>query len=374
MSNVAPEARGAIIGHAPRRPFPPPLFLPAPPRAGLCPPRGTPRRLGAHGPVAAPPARARTRPARQPGPGLPASPRARECSFATVMASVALDAERLIAWRTLQIVVGAPYLPGSGSCGRFIPALRVGHGPHRAAAGPGRRGAGARRMCGRAGCRSPATWIDVRAARRLWLTRRPGVVRRLGLAHDSGLCSHSTSLRSSPSVNSSAGSPPSSASTAKSWPARRRAGARHLAPRLAGLPGGRLAARRIEIAVDDGDDSVTTLRERRGQTIAQLLRSMGRVAIVAIALLLTFNVFIDIGPILAGAGILGLAVSFGAQSLVKDVISGFFILFENQFAIGDVIEVGGKERRGREDDPARGPAPRRRGRSCTWCPTARSRW
>jgi moderate conductance mechanosensitive channel len=104
----------------------------------------------------------------------------------------------------------------------------------------------------------------------------------------------------------------------------------------------RLAARRIEIAVDDGDDSVTTLRERRGKTISQLLRSVGRVVVFSIALLLTFNVFIDIGPILAGAGILGLAVSFGAQSLVKDVISGFFILFENQFGIGDVIEVAGK--------------------------------
>jgi small-conductance mechanosensitive channel len=104
----------------------------------------------------------------------------------------------------------------------------------------------------------------------------------------------------------------------------------------------RLTARRIELAVDDGDDSVTTLREQRGHTIAQLLRSVGRVVLVVIALLLTFNVFIDIGPILAGAGILGLAVSFGAQSLVKDVISGFFILFENQFAIGDVIEIAGK--------------------------------
>lgn len=104
----------------------------------------------------------------------------------------------------------------------------------------------------------------------------------------------------------------------------------------------RLAARRIEHAVDDGDDSVTTLRERRGRTISQLLRSVGRIGIFVIALLLTFNLFIDIGPILAGAGILGLAVSFGAQSLVKDVISGFFILSENQFAIGDVIEAGGK--------------------------------
>ena len=103
-----------------------------------------------------------------------------------------------------------------------------------------------------------------------------------------------------------------------------------------------LAARRIELEVDDGDDSVTTLRERRGQTISQLLRSVGRLLVISIALLLTFNVFIDIGPILAGAGSLGLAVSFGAQSLVKDFLSGFFILFENQFAIGDVIEAGGK--------------------------------
>ena len=103
-----------------------------------------------------------------------------------------------------------------------------------------------------------------------------------------------------------------------------------------------LLAHRIEKTVDDGEDHVTTTRERRGQTIAQLLRSVGRVVIVAIAILLTLNIFIDIGPVLAGAGILGLAVSFGAQSLVKDVISGFFILFENQFAIGDVIEVAGK--------------------------------
>lgn len=110
-----------------------------------------------------------------------------------------------------------------------------------------------------------------------------------------------------------------------------------LAIRLVGI-----AASRIERAVDDGDDAVTTLRERRGRTISQLLRNVGRVVVLVVAVLLTFNVFIDIGPVLAGAGILGLAVSFGAQSLVKDVISGFFMLFENQFAIGDVIEAGGK--------------------------------
>jgi small-conductance mechanosensitive channel len=103
-----------------------------------------------------------------------------------------------------------------------------------------------------------------------------------------------------------------------------------------------LTAHKIEKSVDDGDDSVTTLREKRGRTIAQLLRSVGRVVIVTIGILLTFNVFINIAPVLAGAGILGLAISFGAQSLVRDFISGFFILLENQFAVGDVIEAAGK--------------------------------
>src|SRR6476646_1801774 len=103
-----------------------------------------------------------------------------------------------------------------------------------------------------------------------------------------------------------------------------------------------LTAHKIEKSVDDGDDSVTTLREKRGRTIAQLLRSMGRVVIVTIGILLTFNVFINIAPVLAGAGILGLAISFGAQSLVRDFISGFFILLENQFAVGDVIDAAGK--------------------------------
>src|SRR5690242_2165853 len=89
----------------------------------------------------------------------------------------------------------------------------------------------------------------------------------------------------------------------------------------------RVVARRIELAVDDGDDTTLTAAEKRGQTIAQLLRSVGKVVIILIGLLMTMSLFIDIAPLLAGAGILGLAVSFGAQSLVKDVISGFFILF-----------------------------------------------
>lgn len=104
----------------------------------------------------------------------------------------------------------------------------------------------------------------------------------------------------------------------------------------------KLVARRIIAAVDDHDDSTFTAAERRGHTIAHLLRSVGRVVLLAIAILLSLNLFIDITAVIAGVSILGLAVSFGAQSLVKDVISGFFILMENQFALGDVIEAAGK--------------------------------
>jgi moderate conductance mechanosensitive channel len=104
----------------------------------------------------------------------------------------------------------------------------------------------------------------------------------------------------------------------------------------------KLVARRIVLAVDDGDDSVMSLAEKRGHTVAQLLRSVGRAALIVMAVLLTLNQFMQIAPLLAGAGILGLAVSFGAQSLVKDVINGFFLLIDNSIAVGDVVEIAGK--------------------------------
>jgi small conductance mechanosensitive channel len=104
----------------------------------------------------------------------------------------------------------------------------------------------------------------------------------------------------------------------------------------------RILAGRIIKAVDDGNDATLSAREKRGQTAAQLLRSVGRVATILFGIIATLNLFIDIRPILAGAGILGLAISFGAQSLVKDIISGFFILVEDQFVVGDIIEAAGR--------------------------------
>src|SRR5882672_3684249 len=84
-------------------------------------------------------------------------------------------------------------------------------------------------------------------------------------------------------------------------------------------------ARRIVAHADDGDDTTFSEAEQRGATIAQLVRGVGRVGVYCVTVLLVLNVFVNIGPLLAGAGILGLAFSFGAQSLVKDVIAGFFI-------------------------------------------------
>ena len=58
-------------------------------------------------------------------------------------------------------------------------------------------------------------------------------------------------------------------------------------------------------------------------------------------ILILFDV--DIRPILAGAGVIGLAIGFGAQSLVKDFVSGLFILIENQYNIGDKVKIGSSE-------------------------------
>jgi len=102
------------------------------------------------------------------------------------------------------------------------------------------------------------------------------------------------------------------------------------------------AARRIRKVADDHHTDVLTLREKRAETISSLLHNVGRGVLLLVAVLLTLNEFISVTPLLGGAAILGLAVSFGAQSLVKDFFAGFFILMENQFLVGDKIEAAGK--------------------------------
>jgi moderate conductance mechanosensitive channel len=81
--------------------------------------------------------------------------------------------------------------------------------------------------------------------------------------------------------------------------------------------------------------------EQRAQTIGDALASGWRIVVVIVAALLVLGeVGVNLGPLLAGAGIAGLAIAFGAQSLIKDYLSGLFILLEDQFGIGDVVTIG----------------------------------
>jgi small-conductance mechanosensitive channel len=80
---------------------------------------------------------------------------------------------------------------------------------------------------------------------------------------------------------------------------------------------------------------------QRAETIGAVLRSVTSAMIWILALITVLGEFnINLGPLIAGAGIVGVALGFGAQSLVKDFLSGMFMLVEDQFGVGDIIDVG----------------------------------
>ena len=101
-----------------------------------------------------------------------------------------------------------------------------------------------------------------------------------------------------------------------------------------------LVKRLVAIQIDEEDPLVRRMREQRAQTLGGLFTNVALIVVATITTLTVLSVFINIGPLLASVSVVGLAISFGAQSLVKDVISGTFILIEGQFGIGDVIRIG----------------------------------
>jgi small conductance mechanosensitive channel len=106
----------------------------------------------------------------------------------------------------------------------------------------------------------------------------------------------------------------------------------------------RLIMKRLARIVDDGDNAHISQKERRAETLGHIIVSVGNIVIYVIILSMIVNLFgVDIRPILAGAGVIGLAIGFGAQSLVKDFVSGLFILIENQYDIGDKVKIGSSE-------------------------------
>ena len=123
----------------------------------------------------------------------------------------------------------------------------------------------------------------------------------------------------------------------------------------------RLVARLVVRTVAEGRDALAALRRRastgeevpeldrdasaraeaRAATIAGVLGSVVTAVVWTIASMMVLGVFrVNLGPLIASAGIVGVALGFGAQSLVKDFISGVFMLLEDQYGVGDVVDVG----------------------------------
>ena len=105
---------------------------------------------------------------------------------------------------------------------------------------------------------------------------------------------------------------------------------------------GSAAARRFETEMSAGTGLDVIERTKRAQTLGRILQKTLSIVVVVIAALMVLRELeLDITPVLTGAGIVGLAVGFGAQTLVRDVISGFFLILEDQVRVGDVAVVNG---------------------------------
>jgi moderate conductance mechanosensitive channel len=103
-----------------------------------------------------------------------------------------------------------------------------------------------------------------------------------------------------------------------------------------------LLVARFEHEMTLGTDLEALERAKRARTLGSVVRNVTTALVVGIALLMVLHEFnVDITPVLTGAGIVGLAVGFGAQTLVRDIISGFFMILENQVRVGDVASING---------------------------------
>lgn len=103
----------------------------------------------------------------------------------------------------------------------------------------------------------------------------------------------------------------------------------------------RLAGKKIIDYTEDDDPTTRSEREKRAQTLVNIINSAIKVFVYIVAsFMILREVGVDIAPLLAGVGIAGLAIGFGAQTLVKDFLTGFFILMENQYRVGDVVKIG----------------------------------
>lgn len=98
----------------------------------------------------------------------------------------------------------------------------------------------------------------------------------------------------------------------------------------------------VRMSVVSGKFLSKEAEEKREDTLIRIFTWTSRIIILFVTILIILQeIGIPIGPILAGAGIIGLAVGFGGQYLIRDIISGFFIILENQYRIGDIVNFDG---------------------------------
>ena len=98
----------------------------------------------------------------------------------------------------------------------------------------------------------------------------------------------------------------------------------------------------VRIAVKPDSSASKEAEKKREDTLIRIFNGALRIVIITIACIMSLDeAGIKIGPILAGAGIVGIAVGFGGQYLIKDIITGLFIILENQYRIGDVVNIDG---------------------------------
>lgn len=105
-----------------------------------------------------------------------------------------------------------------------------------------------------------------------------------------------------------------------------------------------LLVRRFEHEMSVGTNLDAIERGKRARTLGSVVQNVVTVLVIGIALLMVLGQFgLDITPVLTTAGIAGLAVGFGAQTLVRDIISGFFLILENQVRVGDAAGINGTD-------------------------------
>lgn len=102
----------------------------------------------------------------------------------------------------------------------------------------------------------------------------------------------------------------------------------------------RIIKKNVRVAVIPGETTSEEGEKKRKDTLIRILNGALRIALLSIAsLMILQEAGLEIAPLLAGAGIVGLALGFGGQYLIRDIITGLFIILENQYRIGDVINI-----------------------------------